>query len=134
MNEIKNVLCIEDIRKAFESGMYTAAKAEGPDQKLPDNYIFDEDLSVRKNREMVAAHNQKVAELKALRQKNQALLNKKLTDDVVAYIVEYYDLTDYQARLVESWVYTEKHSFMCDYFSSIDSVAELASNLVNKCE
>ena len=134
MSEIRSARYIGDIRHDYECGMYTAAKPEGPDQKLPDNYIFDEDLSVRKNREMVADHNQKVAELKALRQKNQALLDKQLADDVVAYITEYYDLTEYQARTVERWVYTEKHAFMCDYFSSIDTFAEFASDLVNKCE
>ena len=47
------------------------------------------------------------------------------------YIKEYYELTDKQARIVQAWVYREHHSFMCDYFSYIDTFAEFADDLIN---
>lgn len=127
-------LYIGDIQKNYETGAYRAAKPEGPDKKLPDNYVFDEELSVRKNREMVAEHNKKVDELRNAHMRQQALLDKKLTDDVVDYIMDTYELSKYQAHLVERFVYREKHSFMHDYFAYIDTFAEFADELINKCE
>lgn len=125
---------ISAIRDLYSQGYYTDRIETEYKNKVPENHAFDEELSVRRNRELAIEHNAKVEEERVAHYKRQGELNKKLTDDVVAYIAEYYDLTDYQARLVERWVYTEKHAFMCDYFSTIDSVAELASSLVNKCE
>ena len=128
-------LHISDIREFYEKGHYTAKFPVGVDKfdrtKLSANYIFDEELSVKRNREMVVEHNQLVDELERSHREKQAELYNKLTNDVVEYIKEYYDLTDKQARTVESFVYREHHSFMCDYVSYIDTFAEFASNLVN---
>lgn len=124
-------LHISDIREFYDKGAYRAKDIEGPDKKLPENYVFDEELSVKRNREMVVEHNQKVAEIRELKRQQQNELDKKLAEDVVKYIVEYYNLTHAQAVVVERWVYREHHSFMCDYFSYIDTFAEFADDLVN---
>lgn len=124
-------LHISDIQDFYNRGHYTYVPEEAIPAKLMPDHVFDENLSVKRNREMVVEHNQRVDELKAIKSERQAELNKKLTEDVVEYIKEYYDLTDRQARTVEGWVYKEKHSFMHDYFYSIDSFAEFADILVN---
>jgi hypothetical protein len=46
----------------------------------------------------------------------------------------YYDLTEKQARILENFVYQEHHSYMGDYFSYIDTFADLADDLVNAKE
>ena len=126
-------LHISDIREFYEKGHYTYKdnNAEVNLKRLPEDYIFDEDLSVRRNRELVAGHNKKIDYYRKNKYEKQTELDKKLTNDVVEYIKEYYELTDKQARIVESWVYREKHAFMCDYFSSIDTFAEFADDLIN---
>jgi hypothetical protein len=126
-------LHISDIRELYEKGHYTY-KYNITDvniKRLPEDYVFDEDLSVRRNRELVAEHNKKIDDYHKNKRERQAELDKKLTNDVVEYIKEYYELTDKQARIVESWVYREKHAFMCDYFSYIDTFAEFADDLIN---
>lgn len=132
-------LYISDIRDNYNKGVYSVSHyAEFKDMlnlvKLPANHVFDEELSVRRNREMVEEYNQDIENKRNLKREKQAELDKKLTDDVVEYIREYYELTERQARIVEGWVYREKHAFMEDYFSSIDSFAELADILVNTTE
>lgn len=126
-------LHIENIRDNFNKGNYTVRLQSSVHKVAPD-YVFDENLSVRRNRELVKEHNQKVDEQRAFRLTKQAELDKQLTEDVVDYIKEYYELDDRQARMVERWVYQEKHSFMCDYFSSIDTFAEFAEDLINSTE
>ena len=129
---------IEDIRKDYNNGKYTASYPKDNNGaavvKLSSDYIFDEELSVKRNRELVEEHNQKVAEIRDLKRQKQLELNKKLTEDVVEYIVESYNLTYKQARMVESRVYSDYHSCMCDYFSCIDTFAEFADDLVNQVE
>lgn len=130
-------LHIDDIRENYDTGRYSVGynyPGEFPEEamkKLPIDYVFDEDLSVKRNREMVIEHNDKVEHLRARKRSLQADLDRKLTEDVVKYIEENYDLTLAQARIVEMWVYREKHSFMCDYFSYIDTFAEFADDVIN---
>lgn len=53
---------INDIRKKFNDGGYTV-KMNIPN-KVADNYVFDEELSVKKNRELIIEHNKKVDKLR----------------------------------------------------------------------
>lgn len=130
-------LRIDDIRENYDTGRYSVGynyPGEFPEEamkKLPIDYVFDKDLSVKRNREMVIEHNDKVEHLRARKRSLQADLDRKLTEDVVKYIEENYDLTLAQARTVEMFVYREKHSFMCDYFSYIDTFAEFADDIIN---
>lgn len=119
---------ISEIRYRYDNGYYTF-KMTIP-EKVKENHVFDEELSVRRNREMVAEHNQNVENMKREKQNKQAELYNQLTNDVVTYIVDSYDMSEEQARIVERFVYTEKHSFMCDYFSWIDEVASMVEEIV----
>ena len=98
--------------------------------KVKESHVFDENLSVKRNREMVAEYNQRVEDMKKKKQSKQAELYQQLTNDVVAYIVDSYDISEEQARIVERFVYKEKHSFMCDYFSWIDEIAYIVEDIV----
>ena len=120
---------ITEIRQKYDSGYYTY-KADIP-KKVWDDHVFDEELSVKRNREMAIERNKKVDELQAEAKKKQNLLHWQLTEDVIGYITENYYLNEVQARKVERFVYQEHHSFMCDYFSYIDTYASFASDLIN---
>lgn len=126
-------LTINDIREFYEKGHYTYKDTENPGvlRRLSADYIFDEDLSVKRNREMVIEHNQKVDEARIRRQQKQGELDCQLKEDVITYIKENYNLTDKQARIVEQRVYCDHHSFMCDYFSYIDTFADFADTIAN---
>lgn len=58
-NEIK---IVEDVREKFKNGGYDFNEPRSKTKKLKPEHIFDEDLSVKKNREMVIEHNNKVME------------------------------------------------------------------------
>ena len=121
-------LDIDEIRNKYNAGEYTH-KVEIPKKVKPD-HVFDEELSVRRNRELVIEHNDKVDQMQRDKNRKQAELSEKLTTDVVEYIKAYYDLDDRQARILENFVYEHYHSFMSDYFGYIDTFADLAFQLL----
>lgn len=121
---------IRKIRENYDNGYYNAPYTE-PMTMLPADYVFDENLSVKANRELVEEHNNKCDEQRRTRRAVQNSLEKQLRNDVADYIIEAYDLTRGQAELVERFTYSENHSFMCDYFSNIDQIAEFAEELTN---
>jgi hypothetical protein len=100
-------------------------------KRLAEDYIFDENLTVKCNREMVVEHNQKVKDMyeKAVHKQNE--LYQQLTEDVVNYIHTNYNMNISQARKVESYIYEHYHSCMYDYFLYIDTVAEFVEKVVD---
>ena len=99
-------------------------------KRLAEDYIFDENLTVKRNREMVAEHNQKVNNIREEAKRKQNELYQQLTEDVVTYIYINYNLSVPQARKVESYVYDQYHSCMYDYFEHIDIIAEFTEQVV----
>ena len=124
---VKNYKDIEDIRMAYDNGEYwddtTIPK------KMKENAVIDADLSVNRNRELVAEHNAKVDEIRMKHAQANRDLAKKLTRDVVEYIMGAWNFSEAQANHIEQWCYNEYHSAMCDYFNRIDDICELISGV-----
>lgn len=119
---------IDEIRVKYNKGEYSCSGSIP--KKLPESHVFDEELSVKRNRELVVEHNNNVDQMWRDRNKKQAELYNQLTDDIVEYIMAYYDLIEKQARTVANFVYQEHHAFMHDYFNYIDTYADFAFMLL----
>lgn len=119
---------INEIKKLYESGHYQS-KILIP-SKVKEGYVFDEELSVRRNKELVVEHNKMVDDLRTKRNQDQNKLNNLLRSQVMTYMTDTYEITDSQASLVNAYVMSHYHSNMYDYFHYIDEVAELAELLV----
>lgn len=126
---MSNYMDLSEIRAAWDAGEYYV-KMDIP-QKVAKDHIFDVDLSVRRNREMAEEWNQNVTNLNNEKWRKQAELSRKLTNDVVEYLMGDYGFTRKQAERVQSYVYTEKHSFMGDYFSAIDEIADMVRDVLD---
>ena len=124
---------ISEIRERYYAGRYTVDFGNIPNL-VPESHIFDEDLSVKRNRELAIENNKRRAELIKERNTKQGELYQQLTNDVVDYIVDSYELNRAQASAVESFIYREKHSCMNDYFGAIDDFSEFAEYLINAKE
>lgn len=119
---------IDEIRSKYSDGGYTY-KTTIPD-KVRLDHVFDEDLSVKRNRELAQEHNDNVDRLWRDKIRIQSEFDKQLTYDVVVYIMTYYGLTEEQAKTVENFVYQHYHSSMYDYFCYIDTLADFAFMLL----
>ena len=126
---MSNYMDISEIRQAWDNGEYYV-KMDIP-QKVAVDHVFDVDLSVRRNREMAEEWNQNVTNLQNEKWRKQAELSKKLTHDVIDYLMGTYDFTQRQAEIVQSYVYTEKHSYMGDYFLAIDEIADMVRDVLD---
>ena len=125
MNNYKD---ISEIRQAWDNGEYFC---EIPvPNKVREDHVFDENLSVKRNREMAQEWNANVDQLKRDKMAKNNELACKLTEDVICYLMGTYNFTRKQAEIVNSYVYVEKHSYMGDYFSSIDAVAEMVEKAI----
>lgn len=122
---------ISEIRGKYDAGDYYCRRSVP--KKVSLDCVFDEELSVRRNRELAIEHNNNVDRMRQEKVEKQRELDQKLTDDVVEYIMAYYNLTNRQARILEKFVYQEYHSCMGDYFSYIDTLADFAYDIVT-CE
>jgi hypothetical protein len=122
---------IEEIRSKYNKGEYKY-KVNIP-AKVPLYHVFDEELSVKRNRELAEEHNAKVDAIVAEKYENQKRLDEQFTYDVLDYLVNDCELNLRQARIIESFAFQEHHSFMSDYFSYIDIYADLAKELL-ECE
>jgi hypothetical protein len=96
--------------------------------------VFDEELSVKRNRELAQEHNDNVDRLWQYKNRVQRELDERLTYDVVVYMMENYDLTERQAKIVENFIYQHYHSSMSDYFGYIDTFADFAFMLMEPKE
>lgn len=119
---------IEEIRKKYNNGDYTCNIYVT--HTLGENHVFNENLSVKQNREMVREYNEKVISTHKEKIEKDNELHLKMRNEVTKYIAGTYGMSREQASIVESYVYTEKHSFMCDYFSSIDEIAEMVEKVI----
>lgn len=116
-----NYMSLQEIRDAYNRHEYQY------DIKIPpvlaDSYVFDENLTIKENKQKIQEHNANVEAMKKEKRDKNAELSRKLTNDVIEYLIGEYGFTRKQAEKVQNYVYIEKHAFMCDYFASIDDIA-----------
>jgi hypothetical protein len=126
---MQNYKDINEIRKAWDNNEYFYDIVIPA--KVREDHVFDEELSVKRNREMALAWNTNVANLQKEKMVKNAELSRKLTQDVIDYLRGAYGFSQQQAEIVQSYIYTEKHSFMCDYFSAIDDIASMVEHVLS---
>ena len=113
--------------------MYTHHMEEYP-MFLNSSHIFDENLSVKRNREMVVEHNRTVDNMLREHKEKDRELGLQLRKDVTEYIANTYNMSNNQAGIVESYVYNEYHAFVSDYLNSVDDVANMVEKVLNAKE
>ena len=123
------------IRDDYTAGVYAPSQQQTDEyaalELYPDGFVFDEDLSVKKNRELVQDHNNQVrSKKKEYRQLSEKLF-RQLRDDVIEYIMSTYSFNKVRAQKIEEFVYASKHSYMYDYFLYIDEIADLCYDLID---
>ena len=116
---------ISEIRQDYRDGKFSYH--EDVAAKVPADHVWDENKTVKENREMTEAHNKQVDEGKKRVRDKQNALFAEMREAVVRYIMDTSDLPHDLASKVESFVYAEHHSYMEDYFSSINEMADFAN-------
>lgn len=134
--EVRNVAKLKEgseIQAAFERMESMSCRPE--DRKYPPDYIFDEEKSVKWNREEVNRRNQereqKVTELQ--RTKNKA--RDEVMEDIYFAIQQEVGGGIDRQDAMKIWAYAYEHGHACgwnDIQCCINEVAELISGIVNR--
>lgn len=125
-----NYMDITEIRQKYDQGGYEPEPITIPDT-VPENHVFDENMSVKWNRDQVEKHNREVKNLRIEERNREAHSENMLRTDVVNYIRGVYKFTAEQAAKIESEVYADKHSCISDYFYGADRLAELIRDVID---
>lgn len=127
----KRARSIREIREAydnkeFESKIPFTLRRD----KLKEDHVINEDKSVKWNREQVALHNKKIDDQIKQRQIDSNNLQKALTDEIILWLQQDYELNEKQAELVYGYAYQEYHSYMGDFFINIEEIADMIEKVI----
>lgn len=123
-------MSINNIKDSWNNGDYKN-KMEYPDAtKFKETHVFDEEKSVKWNKEKVIYENNLINESKRVYQEESNRLNRKLHDDAVNALIDEYSFNKAQAERIWSFAYSEKHSHMNDVFYFVIELADLAEDLI----
>lgn len=114
---------IENVWEDYRNDKYTYTSVVAP-PKLPENYVFDENRTVKENRQMVEENNELRKRIIHENIVGQNNLIKKLREEIVEILMNEYKFNKKQAEFIESRCYERNHAFFNDYFSNIEDDAQ----------
>ena len=98
----------------------------------PDDYVWDENLSVKENRECTKQYNESILENAKELDSKKIEARNELRKAVLKYIMEEYDVTEILADVVWTWCCIhhedEAHNYIGDAMELVDSVMEKVVN------
>lgn len=123
-------ISVQDVYNNYQNNAYRNTDDYPKGRSLPDTHVFNEELSVKANRELVKEHNLNLQATRDAYRAKSGELEIKLRADAVAALMCEYDLTQNQAELVDSFAFQEKHSSTSDYIQSLYEYGDLAQSLL----
>lgn len=124
-------MTFEEIYKNINNGKYEPSIPYPMARTYKPGHIFDEDKSVRWNREKLdeenAKYKQEQAEYHAAVQEGE----DRFQNDILAYIKSEYKLNNAQAKIIFSMAYQYGHSSgFYDVLTQAQTFSEFASNII----
>ena len=99
--------------------------------KYPADHIFDEDKSVRWNREEVTRRNDAYREETLRLRADYIAADNAAKDLAIAYIEQETNMNNEQAGIYFAYIYGKYHSFITDLIYYIDEMVELYNSIQN---
>ncbi len=122
----------EDLETRAANNNYYYKDLEPTLYKVGENHIFDEDLSVKKNREMAIAHNLRVKEQAKKRMENRNKIRMQFHDDCISCLMGTYGW-NFSKEIAEKIV-TAIESKDCDsdyeFVHEMDRLADLVADIL----
>ena len=74
------------IREDYENGLYNGPSIKMIPKRVPDDFVFDENLTIKENREKIASHNAEVEEKSKEYRRLCGEANKRLAEVWCIYL------------------------------------------------
>ena len=95
----------------------------------PDDYVWDEEMSVKSNREYTKQYNETILENAEDLDSKKNEARNALREAILKYIIEEYDVTMVLADIVWTWCCVhhedEAHNYISDAIDLVDHVIEV---------
>jgi hypothetical protein len=121
---------LEEIQEAYNNGEYKTKLPYPSGKKLKPTDFIDKSKSVTWNEEEIEKINKELDDAYKVYNADNNKLSNKLSTDVVAALMNEYNLNEEQAKLVEERVYRDYHSSIGEYFLYLDEFGEFAKKLI----
>ena len=119
---------IEEIKELWKQ--YIQFKTKPDHEKFEYDHVFDENMSVKWNREQVEIKNKEIDDLEEKLKKESRRLERIAHDRTIEYIVERSnDKSLFRAEKIFNFVMEEKHSYIDDAILWIDNVVNFVNEL-----
>lgn len=123
-------MTIYALRNMYNAGYYNAPTPDSKMKRLQDDHVFDENQSVRWNRDKVAKWNDKVDKYLNSIKMEASKKQDDLHADAAKSLMEEFGFNQKQAEIIENHVYSDKHSCMNDYFYELKCIGELIHDVI----
>lgn len=102
-------------------------------KRLPSDFVFDENKSVKWNREMVIKTNSKTEERKELKREFEFVGKDIIEESIIKDIIKYYNLTEASAKLIHGKVSSEACDRDIDYLDNIEWIIGMIDEYACLC-
>lgn len=122
---------IDEISNAFVNNFYEPLQEYPGHRKFSEKHVFDDEKSVKWNREEVERQNEQLKQRKMEWDSEKSRLNAKLQNDCVQILKEDYGLNEAQAEKLYGHVFQEHHSYMHDFFIHLEEIAGVTKEILS---
>ncbi|MFJ8528380.1 hypothetical protein [Bacillus sp. NPDC094106] len=131
-NSVKEIpySCIDEISEAYRKDFYQPLQEHPGYKTISKDHVFDENQSVKWNREEVERQNELLKQRKEEWKEEKSRLNAKMQKDCIRVLKEDYNLNDAQADKLYWYIYQREHSCMHDFFIYLDEFAEAVKEII----
>lgn len=131
------MLSVADVERKYNNKEYNTSAPYPDFPSYRDDYVFDEELSVKRNRELVIEHNNKRREMIRAYREDQNRCTKQLINDSVEAVandnLNFFKSRDKAiniSRKIVDYVWEESHATMSDYFSNLNEISDLVGSIL----
>lgn len=122
-------MTIEQVKMQYMMGKYDIDFSAFNTTYLDTGYVFDENKSVKWNREQVKEFNQGVPAEIRRRKEAQIQKDEEFKSDCIRAIRDDYNFGEGTANKIFVYCYAKYHSNMYEFFDSIEDIAELLHDI-----
>ena len=120
---------LDEIKDAYNNKEYENKMDYKHFKKYSENHVFDEEQSIKWNREQVQIKNQEALEYSRKYREEVNRLNTLLTEDIIKAMMIEYNINEIQAKYVYDYTYSEYHSSgINDVINYLDDILRLIFN------
>lgn len=122
-------MTIEQVKMQYMMGKYDIDFSAFNTTYLDNGYVFDENKSVKWNREQVKEFNRGVPAEIRRRKEAQIQKDEEFKSDCIRAIRDDYNFGEGTANKIFVYCYAKYHSNMYEFFDNVEDIAELAHDI-----